>query len=153
MTQRLRRVAADVLEALGGPRERIRSADAARSNWSDVDPLNTVGIEVPAEPDARVLARARAADALFEHDGQITKREIRALTLSSLAPRPGELLWDIGAGSGSVAIEWMLADPRTAPSRSSRMPIVRRASAAMPRHSACRDLRSSKKKRRPHSLA
>jgi precorrin-6Y C5,15-methyltransferase (decarboxylating) len=48
---------------------------------------------------------------LFEHDGQITKREIRAATLSSLAPRRGELLWDIGAGSGSVAIEWMLADP------------------------------------------
>ena len=48
---------------------------------------------------------------MFEHDGQITKREIRAVTLSSLAPRRGELLWDIGAGSGSVAIEWMLADP------------------------------------------
>ena len=51
------------------------------------------------------------ADDLFEHDGQITKREIRAMTLSSLAPRRGELLWDIGAGSGSVAIEWLLADP------------------------------------------
>jgi len=48
---------------------------------------------------------------MFEHDGQITKREIRAITLSSLAPRRGELLWDLGAGSGSVAIEWMLADP------------------------------------------
>ena len=48
---------------------------------------------------------------MFEHDGQITKREIRAVTLSSLAPRRGELLWDIGAGSGSVAIEWLLADP------------------------------------------
>jgi precorrin-6Y C5,15-methyltransferase (decarboxylating) len=48
---------------------------------------------------------------LFEHDGQITKREIRAVTLSSLSPRRGELLWDIGAGAGSVAIEWMLADP------------------------------------------
>jgi precorrin-6Y C5,15-methyltransferase (decarboxylating) len=50
-------------------------------------------------------------DALFEHDGQITKREIRAVTLSALAPRKNELLWDIGAGSGSIAIEWMLADP------------------------------------------
>src|SRR4029077_6737407 len=50
-------------------------------------------------------------DAMFEHDGQITKREIRAVTLSSLAPCRGELLWDIGAGSGSVAVEWMLADP------------------------------------------
>jgi precorrin-6B C5,15-methyltransferase / cobalt-precorrin-6B C5,C15-methyltransferase len=59
-----------------------------------------------------VLARcAGLADNLFEHDGQITKGEIRAVTLSSLAPRRGELLWDIGAGSGSVAIEWLLADP------------------------------------------
>ena len=61
----------------------------------------------------RASSRGRPAlpDALFEHDGQITKREIRAVTLSSLAPRRGELLWDIGAGAGSVAIEWMLADP------------------------------------------
>jgi precorrin-6Y C5,15-methyltransferase (decarboxylating) len=50
-------------------------------------------------------------DELFEHDGQITKREVRALTLSALAPRRGEHLWDVGAGSGSVAIEWLLADP------------------------------------------
>jgi len=53
-------------------------------------------------------------DSLFEHDGQISKREIRALTLAALAPRRGELLWDVGAGSGSVAIEWMLADPSLA---------------------------------------
>jgi precorrin-6Y C5,15-methyltransferase (decarboxylating) len=59
-----------------------------------------------------VIARAPGlADELFEHDGQITKREVRAMTLSALAPRRGELLWDIGAGAGSVAIEWMLADP------------------------------------------
>jgi precorrin-6Y C5,15-methyltransferase (decarboxylating) len=59
-----------------------------------------------------VIPRASGlADSLFEHDGQITKREIRAMTLAALAPRRGELLWDIGAGSGSVAIEWMLADP------------------------------------------
>ena len=65
-----------------------------------------------AAPDARVIARsAGLADTLFEHDGQITKREVRAVTLSSLAPRRGELLWDIGAGAGSVAIEWLLADP------------------------------------------
>jgi precorrin-6B C5,15-methyltransferase / cobalt-precorrin-6B C5,C15-methyltransferase len=58
-----------------------------------------------------VIARAAGlADELFEHDGQITKREVRAVTLSALAPRRGELLWDIGAGAGSVAIEWMLAD-------------------------------------------
>ena len=59
-----------------------------------------------------MLARAAGlSDALFEHDGQITKREIRAVTLSALCPRRGELLWDVGAGAGSVAIEWMLADP------------------------------------------
>ena len=61
---------------------------------------------------ARVLPLASGLDdGLFEHDGQITKREIRALTLSALAPRRGELLWDIGAGSGSIGIEWMLSDP------------------------------------------
>jgi precorrin-6B C5,15-methyltransferase / cobalt-precorrin-6B C5,C15-methyltransferase len=101
-----------VLEALGGPRERVRSASAGAFDLAAIDPLNTVAIEVDAEPGARVLARSGGlADDLFEHDGQITKREIRAVTLSSLAPRRGELLWDIGAGSGSVAIEWMLADP------------------------------------------
>jgi len=101
-----------VLEALGGPRERIRSTTAASYEFGTVDALNVVAIEVTEAPDARVLARTPGlADDLFEHDGQITKREIRALTLSSLAPRRGELLWDIGAGSGSVAIEWLLADP------------------------------------------
>jgi precorrin-6B C5,15-methyltransferase / cobalt-precorrin-6B C5,C15-methyltransferase len=101
-----------VLEALGGPRERIRSTTADAYDFGAVDALNVVAVDVAAAPGARVLARTPGlADDLFEHDGQITKREIRALTLSSLAPRRGELLWDIGAGSGSVAIEWMLADP------------------------------------------
>jgi precorrin-6B C5,15-methyltransferase / cobalt-precorrin-6B C5,C15-methyltransferase len=101
-----------VLEWLGGPRESIRGTTAAAFDFGAVGPLNTLAIEVEAAPDARVLARAPGlADNLFEHDGQITKREIRAVTLSSLAPRRGELLWDIGAGSGSVAIEWLLADP------------------------------------------
>ena len=101
-----------VLEALGGPRERVRSARAAAFDLADVAALNVVALEVEAAPGARVLARtAGLADALYEHDGQITKREIRAVTLSSLAPRRGELLWDIGAGAGSVAIEWLLADP------------------------------------------
>jgi precorrin-6Y C5,15-methyltransferase (decarboxylating) len=101
-----------VLEALGGPRERIRTATAAAFDLGAVDALNTIAIEVEAGPGARVIARAAGLpDALFEHDGQITKREIRAVTLSALAPRRGEFLWDIGAGAGSVAIEWMLADP------------------------------------------
>lgn len=101
-----------VLEALGGPRERVRATNAAGFDLGAVDDLNTVAIEVEAASDARVIARtAGLADALFEHDGQITKREIRAITVSALSPRRGELLWDVGAGSGSVAIEWMLADP------------------------------------------
>ncbi len=101
-----------VLEALGGPRENVCATTAAAYDLGRADALNTVAIEVEAAPGARVLARVPGlADDLFEHDGQITKREIRAVTLSSLAPRRGELLWDIGAGSGSVAIEWLLADP------------------------------------------
>jgi precorrin-6B C5,15-methyltransferase / cobalt-precorrin-6B C5,C15-methyltransferase len=101
-----------VLEALGGPRERVRSARAGGFNLELIDELNTVAIEVVASPGARIIAWVVGlADELFEHDGQITKREIRALTLSALAPRHAEHLWDIGAGSGSVAIEWMLADP------------------------------------------
>jgi precorrin-6Y C5,15-methyltransferase (decarboxylating) len=101
-----------VLEALGGPRERIRTARASGFALTGIDPLNVVALEVEASANARVLPwTAGLPDALFEHDGQITKREIRAVTLSSLAPRKNELLWDIGAGSGSVAIEWMLADP------------------------------------------
>jgi precorrin-6B C5,15-methyltransferase / cobalt-precorrin-6B C5,C15-methyltransferase len=124
-----------VLEALGGPRERIRVTTAAAFDLRDVDALNTVAIEVVAAPGARVIARtAGLADALFEHDGQITKREIRAVTLSALAPRRGEFLWDIGAGAGSVAIEWLLADPslRAAAieARADRAARIRRNAAA-----------------------
>jgi precorrin-6B C5,15-methyltransferase / cobalt-precorrin-6B C5,C15-methyltransferase len=101
-----------VLERLGGPRESLRETIAERFDLDGIDPLNTVALEIRAAPGARVLARsAGLSDALFEHDGQLTKREIRAVTLSALAPRRGELLWDVGAGSGSVGIEWMLADP------------------------------------------
>lgn len=102
-----------VLEALGGRDERIRGTEAARFALGPIHPLNLLAIEAVAGPGARIIARAAGLDdALFTHDGQITKREIRALTLAALAPRPGELLWDIGAGSGSVAIEWLLADRR-----------------------------------------
>ncbi len=124
-----------VLEALGGPRERIRAATAAAFDLGDVDPLNAVALEVEASSGARVLARAAGLpDALFEHDGQITKREIRAITLAALSPRRGELLWDVGAGAGSVAIEWMLADPSmravAIEARSDRAARIRRNAAA-----------------------
>ena len=101
-----------VLENLGGPRELARSARAASFALTDIGSLNTVGVELVAAPGARVIPLTPGLpDEWFEHDGQITKRDIRAVTLAALAPRKGELLWDIGAGSGSIGIEWMLADP------------------------------------------
>lgn len=101
-----------VLERMGGPHEQIRTVAAADAAFDSVDPLNTIAIEVTANAGSRIVPLSQGlADELFEHTGQITKREIRAVTLSSLAPRRGELLWDIGSGSGSIAIEWMLADP------------------------------------------
>lgn len=100
-----------VLEALGGPEERVRCLTAEEMRDVACGPLNVAALEVVAGPDAKVLPLAGLEDALFESDGQITKREIRAVTLSSLAPRRGELLWDVGAGSGSIAIEWMLRHP------------------------------------------
>ena len=103
-----------VLEALGGPRERIRLTNADRFTLTDIDPLNIIALDVVAGPTAHPIPYSSGLpDDLFEHDGQITKREIRAITLSSLAPAPGALLWDIGLGSGSVAIEWLLSHPTT----------------------------------------
>lgn len=101
-----------ICEAMGGANERLRVTPADDFRLTDVAALNTIALEVEAAPGATVIARASGLpDASFEHDGQITKREIRAMTLAALAPRHGELLWDIGAGCGSVAIEWMLCDP------------------------------------------
>jgi precorrin-6Y C5,15-methyltransferase (decarboxylating) len=101
-----------VLEAMGGPRDRLRCTTANDFDISGIAPLNTIAIEVAASPDATVLGLAPGLDdALFEHDGQLTKREVRAVALSALAPRHGELLWDVGLGAGSIAIEWLLRHP------------------------------------------
>ena len=99
-----------VMEALGGPRERVRRLPAAGFALTDI--AHPVAVALEPAGEAAVPHRASGQpDSLFDHDGQITKRPVRALTLSALAPRPGERLWDIGAGSGSIAIEWLLAHP------------------------------------------
>jgi precorrin-6B C5,15-methyltransferase / cobalt-precorrin-6B C5,C15-methyltransferase len=101
-----------VCEAMGGPRERLRGAQADDFALEDIDPLNLVALELTAAQRARIIPLVSGLpDAWFEHDGQLTKQDIRAVTLAALAPRQGELLWDIGAGSGSVGIEWMLTHP------------------------------------------
>ena len=101
-----------VLEAMGGPRERVRAAKAASFDLADIAALNTIALHVETSADATVLPFTPGLDdSLFEHDGQLTKREVRAVTLSALAPRQGELLWDIGLGAGSIAIEWLLRHP------------------------------------------
>lgn len=101
-----------VLENMAGPRERVRAATASEFDLAEVAALNTIAVEIVAAPDATVLSLAPGlADDLFEHDGQLTKHDVRAITLSSLAPRQGELLWDVGLGAGSIAIEWLLRHP------------------------------------------
>lgn len=97
------------LQALGGPRETITTA---RADAPATDSAHPVAVAVHVAGDGAVLPLANGrADDWFAHDGQITKRPIRALTLSALAPRPFEHLWDIGGGTGSIAIEWLLSDP------------------------------------------
>jgi precorrin-6Y C5,15-methyltransferase (decarboxylating) len=101
-----------LLEALGGEDERMRSTMALHPLPTNIAPLHLLGVEVVASPEARVIPRSPGLpDNFFEHNGQITKREIRAATIAALAPRAGEMLWDLGCGSGSVAIEWALAHP------------------------------------------
>lgn len=101
-----------VLEALGSDAERIRSTTAAAMTLDNIQHPVSVGIEIAGGGTVLSQASGRADD-LFDNDGQITKRPIRALTLSALAPRPTEHLWDIGGGSGSIGIEWLLAHPTT----------------------------------------
>ncbi|MGW6279413.1 precorrin-6y C5,15-methyltransferase (decarboxylating) subunit CbiE [Kribbella sp. NPDC055071] len=100
-----------VLEQLGGPAERVRTTPA--SEWSyDVDALNVIAVSCQPDPDAVLLPTTPGLpDEAYENDGQLTKREVRAVTLSRLAPVPGQLLWDIGGGAGSIAIEWSRHHP------------------------------------------
>jgi len=101
-----------VLENIGGEGEGIRSALAEQFTLENIEALNIVALDIKAGVEARpVPLTCGLDDDFFENDGQLTKREIRAITLSALAPRAGELLWDIGLGAGSIAIEWLLAHP------------------------------------------
>lgn len=101
--------AVTVLEAMGGRRERMRMARASAFDLENVDPLNTLAIEIADAPQAHTIPLTPGLDdSWFANDGQLTKAEVRAITIAALAPRAGELLWDIGAGSGSVGIEWVL---------------------------------------------
>ena len=101
-----------VLEALGGPNARQRTTTAQAFALEDVAHPVAVALEIAGQGTRLPLATGKP-DALFQNDGQITKRPIRALTLSALAPCAGEVLWDLGAGSGSIAIEWLLTHPST----------------------------------------
>ena len=101
-----------VLEHLGGAAE--RRIDGVADDWNDplIADLNLIAIDCIAAPDTARLSRlAGLPDSAFQHDGQLTKRDVRAITLARLAPTPGELLWDVGAGSGSIGIEWMRTHP------------------------------------------
>jgi precorrin-6Y C5,15-methyltransferase (decarboxylating) len=101
-----------VFEHLGGPDE--RRIDGIARGWpgEPIAALNLLAIDCVADANTARLSRlAGLPDSAFRHDGQLTKRDVRAMTLARLAPMPGELLWDVGAGSGSIGIEWMRAHP------------------------------------------
>lgn len=102
-----------VLEHLGGQKE--RRVEGTAESWSaDVADFHTLALEVTADPGLRFRARTPGLpDDAFRHDGKMTKQDIRAVTLAELRPYPGALLWDVGAGCGSVAIEWLRAANRT----------------------------------------
>ncbi|MER6302588.1 precorrin-6y C5,15-methyltransferase (decarboxylating) subunit CbiE [Kitasatospora sp. NPDC001539] len=96
-----------VLEQLGSPAE--RRLDGPADGWPHPagDPLNVIALELGEGPRSSLVPGL--PDAAYESDGQLTKRHVRAATLATLAPSPGELLWDVGGGSGSIAVEWLRA--------------------------------------------
>jgi precorrin-6Y C5,15-methyltransferase (decarboxylating) len=102
-----------VLSRLGGPDERVVTGTAAA--WDAPadrhDPLNLVAVACGTDAGAPLHGRvAGLPDEAYEHDGQLTKREVRAVTLARLVPLPGQMLWDVGGGAGSIGIEWMRAE-------------------------------------------
>lgn len=100
------------LEHLGGERERRVDSLAAEWSFGAIADLNLLAVECVADSDAACVPLTPGlADHFYRHDGQLTKRDVRAVTLARLAPMPGELLWDVGAGCGSIGIEWMRAHP------------------------------------------
>ncbi|MFF2651413.1 precorrin-6y C5,15-methyltransferase (decarboxylating) subunit CbiE [Streptomyces sp. NPDC058045] len=104
-----------VLEQLGGEREHLhqaRTATELAADGGEFDPLNVIAADCVRAPDAlRLGAVPGLPDEAYEHDGQLTKRQVRAVTLAALAPAPGELLWDVGGGSGSIGVEWLRTHP------------------------------------------
>ncbi|AFZ60586.1 bifunctional cobalt-precorrin-7 (C(5))-methyltransferase/cobalt-precorrin-6B (C(15))-methyltransferase [Anabaena cylindrica FACHB-243] len=102
-----------VLERMGGIHERILEGIAASWQETEIADLNTIAVDCITDVGVMPLSRFPGLpDSAFHHDGQLTKREVRAITLSTLAPLPGELLWDVGAGCGSISIEWMRSNSR-----------------------------------------
>lgn len=97
-----------VLEQLGGEGERHLDGTADHWHHTPGDALNVIALDcAPAADTLRLSAVPGLPDQAYEHDGQLTKRHVRAATLAALAPAPGELLWDVGGGSGSIAVEWL----------------------------------------------
>ncbi|MBW4556507.1 MAG: precorrin-6y C5,15-methyltransferase (decarboxylating) subunit CbiE [Trichormus sp. ATA11-4-KO1] len=102
-----------ILERMGNIHERIIESTAASWSEREIAPLNAIAVNCIVDSGVEPLPRIPGLpDNAYHHDGQLTKREVRAVTLSTLAPNPGELLWDVGAGCGSISIEWMRTHPR-----------------------------------------
>jgi precorrin-6B C5,15-methyltransferase / cobalt-precorrin-6B C5,C15-methyltransferase len=124
-----------VLEDLGGPGERRHTGTAA--TWQvRTGALNVIALECRLAPGVSPLGRTPGLpDDAYDHDGQLTKREVRAVTVAALAPLPGQLLWDVGAGAGSVAIEWLRTHPTcravAVESRAERVDRIMRNAAAL----------------------
>jgi precorrin-6Y C5,15-methyltransferase (decarboxylating) len=101
-----------VMEQLGGSAERLATTTAAEWGDQQADPLHAVAIECLADPERALYPLVPGLpDDAYETDGQLTKRHVRAATLAMLSPTPDALLWDVGGGSGSIAIEWLRAEP------------------------------------------